>query len=269
MGKREQQSIDALVASALDKDDVDDERWAIVRVLQDRDGGDVFAVAERLTSQGHGRERQLGVDILAQGHIAEKPMCDRAIPLLLDLAARERDPSVIAALCHAFGRLHDPATIYTITMWATHPDENVRYGVVQGLSGYEDPGAIETLRQLMADDDSDVRDWATFALGTRINANTPAIREALRARLDDPDADTCMEALAGLARRCDPGVITALQVMLADKDMNTLPLEAGLALADPVFHRALTMLADAWARDEALMNVVLTLEEAIEACQPT
>lgn len=266
MSKREERSIDELISAALDKDDEDDERWDDVAALQDRAGDEVFAAAARLIASAHGRERQLGVDILAQGQIAEKSLRERSIPLLLDLAARERDPIVVASLCHAFGHLHDPATIDTVMKWAAHPDENVRFAVVHGLSCYDDPRAIETLIQLSADDDSDVRDWATFGLGTQIDADTPAVREALRARLDDPDTDACLEAIAGLARRCDPGVMAALRVLLARTDVDTLPLEAALALADPAFHGALARLATAWEREEVLMNVADTLEEAIEEC---
>lgn len=262
----EGQSVAALIAVALAAGDEDDARWDHVGALQDRGGDVVFAAAERLITHGHGRERELGVDILAQGQVAEKPLRERAIPLLLNLAAHEQDARVIAALCHAFGHLHDPATIDTVRKWAAHPDENVRFGVVHGLSRYDDQRAIATLIQLSSDEDSDVRDWAAFGLGSMIEADTPAIRAALRARLDDADADTRMEALAGLARRCDPGVIQALCVFLADKDATTLPLEAGLALADPVFHSALTMLAGAWEREEVLSNVAQTLEEAVEAC---
>jgi len=267
MSKSEERSIGELVSSALDKDDEDHARWGDIGALQDRGGSEVFTAAARLISSGDRRERSLGVDILAQGHIAAKPMRDRAIPLLLDLAAWERDPTVIASLCHAFGHLHDPATIDTVRLWADHLDENVRFGVVHGLSGYEDNRAIETLIQLSDDNDSDVRDWATFGLGTQIEADTPAIRDALRARLDDPDDDTRMEALAGLARRCDPGVIEALRVLLADTDADTLPLEAGLALADSAFHGAIALLAGAWEREEAPMNVIATLEAAIVDCQ--
>jgi hypothetical protein len=48
-----------------------------------------------------------------------------------------------------------------------------------------------------------VRDWATFALGTLASQDTVELRDALVARLDDPDPETRLEAVHGLALRGD------------------------------------------------------------------
>jgi HEAT repeat protein len=72
---------------------------------------------------------------------------------------------------------------------------------VLGLLTMETPAAIEALLELSRDSDVDVRNWATFALGSQIDVDTPQIREALRNRLSDSDEDTRSEALCGLARR--------------------------------------------------------------------
>jgi HEAT repeat protein len=262
------QSIPAFIAAALALDSDDDARWDAVWALQKRADDAVFAAAAGLIASDDARERELGVDILAQGQVAHKPLRERAIPLLLALAAREEAPPVTASLCYAFGHLHDPGTIDAVRAWVGHPDEDVRYAVVHGLSRYEDPRAIEALIQLSADVDSDVRDWATFGLGSQIATDTPAIRAALRARLDDPDVATCTEAVAGLAKRCEPGVLPALRVLFADTEASPLPLEAALALADPAYRGALTTLANAWERGEVLATVATSVEEALEACKP-
>jgi hypothetical protein len=52
-------------------------------------------------------------------------------------------------------------------------------------------------------------------LQRRRDEDTDAIRDALAARVDDPDGDTSGEALLGLARRHDP---RALPVLLARLD---------------------------------------------------
>jgi hypothetical protein len=49
-----------------------------------------------------------------------------------------------------------------------------------------------------------VRGWATFCLGSELDADGPAVREALLRRVDDPEGDAAGEALVGLARRGDP-----------------------------------------------------------------
>ena len=62
---------------------------------------------------------------------------------------------------------------------------------------------LAALIALSADPEAAVRDWATFALGTLAEQDSPALRDALAARLDDPDEDTRLEAIHGLALRGD------------------------------------------------------------------
>jgi HEAT repeat protein len=87
-------------------------------------------------------------------------------------------------------------------------------GVVQGLLGQEDELAIRTLILLSQDADGRVRDWATFGLA-QLDADTEAIREALAARLADPDASTRLEACEGLLKRRDVRLVAALAEALA------------------------------------------------------
>jgi len=48
-----------------------------------------------------------------------------------------------------------------------------------------------------------VRDWATFALGMLASEDSEQLRDALAARLGDPDPETRLEAVHGLALRGD------------------------------------------------------------------
>ena len=60
-----------------------------------------------------------------------------------------------------------------------------------------------------------MRDWATFALGTLAEADSRQLRDALAARLDDPDEDTRLEAVHGLAVRGDPRAEAPARDLLA------------------------------------------------------
>src|SRR4029077_14951716 len=103
---------------------------------------------------------------------------------------------------------------------------DVRYGVVFALMGHEDRQALETLAELTRDPEAHVRDWATFALGSQAEADTPELREALVSRLADEDDDTRGEALVGLARRGDWRVLTALRRELESGSVGSLAVEA-------------------------------------------
>jgi HEAT repeat protein len=64
--------------------------------------------------------------------------------------------------------------------------------------------------ELSNDDDVEVRDWATYALAQANDLDSPAVLNALWARVSDPDPDTRAEAMVGLALRGDARVIDPL-----------------------------------------------------------
>jgi len=68
--------------------------------------------------------------------------------------------------------------------------------------------------ELSGDPAPRVRDWATFGLGSQIDRDDTQVRDALMARLEDPDEDTRVEALRGLAARGDERAIPPLLVEL-------------------------------------------------------
>jgi HEAT repeat protein len=148
------------------------------------------------------------------------------------------DRDVLNDACVALGHLRDPRAIPALLALRTHADARVRAGVVSGLSPHSTPEAVEGLISLSSDSDDDVRDWATFGLAQLTGADTPAVRVALRARLDDPCLDARNEAIAGLATRGDQTVIPVLIREL--QNGVALPLlEAAIALASPDLCEAL------------------------------
>ena len=76
---------------------------------------------------------------------------------------------------------------------------------------HQDQRSIDGLICLTMDSSVEVRDWATFGLGSMTEQDTPMLRQALLARLDDLDDIVRGEALVGLARRQDERVIEPLR----------------------------------------------------------
>ncbi len=158
---------------------------------------------------------------------------------MLRLLEREREEMVLAATCTALGHHRDPRAVPPLARLRDHPAPSVRLAVAVAVGGFDAPAAIEELIDLSADADPDLRDWATFGLGSQTDANTPAVSEALARRLADEDADTKGEAILGLARRKDARVVGPLLTDLAAPHDRTLVLEAARELGDPRLHTPL------------------------------
>jgi hypothetical protein len=220
--------------------------------------------------------RRVGAAVLGQlGRSkvrAEPVFAEERYSGLAGLLVAERegpaDPGVLNGACVALGHLHDPRAIPALLELVEHPDANVRFGVVWGLSGYEAPEAIDGLIALSSDIDKHVRDWATFGLGQLIDADTPAIRAALHARLDDPCTDARNEAIEGLASRGDQSVLPILIRELHTGVAFPL-LNAAIALATPQLCESLAAAEAGGLVLEARYgppDLRETWEEAMRAC---
>lgn len=150
---------------------------------------------------------------------------------------------------------------------AGHADSAMRWNVAVSLGCYPDPAAIGALIQLATDVDSDVRDWATFGLGTLQNADTPELREVLWRNLNDEDEDVRGEALVALAARHDLRVIDHLLAQLGP-ECRVYQLDAAEHLASPLLLPALQALAGGLLDSEREGYWFGCLQSAVEACSP-
>ncbi len=216
-------STDELLHLGLTKDmDADNEDyWSPIRSLQYRLPLIVDRIEQLLQSQDP-KSRDTAATILGQNSVKDKWEISRCGDRLLSALTRETSSTVLSSLIHALGNLHDTRGIKAVLPFATHPDPEVRYAVVHCLNGHEDSHAVQAMIQLSTDPDHDVRNWATFGLGSQIESDTPAIRNALVARLDEEDAEIRGEAMVGLAERGDVGVIPQFLRELTTTDLDTL-----------------------------------------------
>jgi HEAT repeat protein len=213
----------------------EEDAWDAVVTLHYRGTREVFDAACQLCVSDCPQERGLGADILGQLGVPDRAFPVESSELLTRLLVIEDEESVLCSICSALGHLGVPKSIPTIARLKTHPSDKVRFFVVMGLLGFEEKLAVDSLIELSRDPDADVRNWATFGLGTQVELDTEEIRTALVDRLLDEDLDARGEALVGLARRKDPRVLEPLIDELNGNHPTQFgySLEAAEELADP------------------------------------
>lgn len=208
-----------LAERALRGGDPDRDDWTeAVAVLQRRGDEDTFRAATAWCGTEDPLRQMFAADVLAG--LADGGMPARAVPLLRELSREARDPEVIRAAVAALGQQADPAGVTEILRHAGHPDPEVRFGVAVALHGLLPAGradGVEAVVALTRDLDDGVRDWATTVLAD-VEEDTPAIRDALAARLEDAVPDIEAEAARGLAMRQDPRAAGALARILENED---------------------------------------------------
>jgi HEAT repeat protein len=250
-----------------DDDDYRKERWNFVSLLQRRGDREVLDRSLVLTKSSIPEQRSLGIDILGQLGSPERTFQNECVTTLIGLLESEFDPLILRDICIALGHQQDPRAIEPLLKFCLHPDWEVRYGVVSGLSRHTDERAISGLIALSADVHPHIRDWATFGLGSLIGIDTPAIRAALYQRFitedseDDETTEIYGEALTGLAMRQDDRILPRLIQELMSDNVGVLAIEAAENMADERLYPALLQL-QTWYQPAS------DLEDAIRACVP-
>jgi len=207
----------------------DESDWLVIQKLRRCSNQTVFTRLDYLLQSDQPIERSVAAAVLGQFGVLVKDQkrmfslayFDKAktVDRLLKALAEEQDTQVIGNIISALGHLSDLTALDALLKFANHPDEEIRFSVVHGLMNLNADRATQALLILMGDIDNDIRNWATFAIGTiREGDDTPQIREALFANINDPDEDTRFEALAGLALRRDRRIITRILDETAPED---------------------------------------------------
>lgn len=242
--------------------------WDNVKTLCTRPEKAVFKRCSALVKSKLPRERRIGIDVLSQLGGEERPFQKQTLALYIRILPKESDVKVLESLLHAIGHNNkelDDKGIDKLSYLKKHRYAVVRYGVIHALQGVDRPAAIDMLIELSTDKDTDVRDWATFSIGSMITRNNKAIRDALWARVNDTDEDTRMEAVMGLASRKDPGIYEIIRRELSTGEIGTLLFDAIAALGGQEFLSPLKKLHKQSANDHTIHPQWLSkLEDAIE-----
>jgi HEAT repeat protein len=183
---------------------------------------------------------------------------------LLAALAVEKAAASTASIVAALGHVGDPSTLGVIFPFSLHPTAEVRLAVAFAVATVSpqplEPEARTALIRLSQDRDAEVRDWATFGLGTLSDADGPDVRAALLARAEDANHEARAEALFGLAVRRDPRAVPHLIRALQSPLVGGLEVDAAAAAGDPRLLPALWALRQSGRADE------IRLRRAIDRC---
>ncbi|MFC8716951.1 HEAT repeat domain-containing protein [Kitasatospora sp. NPDC057198] len=189
-----------------------------------------------------------------------------AVKTVLPRAQREPDGLALSALVEVLGAAQDERALPVLLELAAHPDGAVRLAVAQVLpfvgEPVQDSPRVRALLALSRDASPAVRDAAVFGLGTQGEAYGPAVRAALRERLDDEDEEVAEEAVRGLANRQDVSVLPRL-IDLLETYVQPHPLtpSAAAVLGRPELLPVLAELAAERPEDRRIAA-------ALDACDP-
>lgn len=230
-------------------------------------GRAAFGAALELLGSKEASARAVACDLLgALCNPDERVLGPEVTLALVRLAEHEDDPDVVWSIARALGSAEDHMGLSTLVSLVGHPDSDVRYQVALALPFCQEGGDAAVLAgalmTLMEDSDEQIRDWATFGLGSLTEIDGDEVREALLGRLDDAFPDAREEAILGLARRRDRRVFPVVERELRDDEVGRMQVEAAAYLADVRLLGPLRALQSWWDLDAGL------LEEAIAACDP-
>jgi HEAT repeat protein len=223
--------IDSLLNRALAGDYDDDAPWEAVRELRNIASRKVLQRAVEWCRSENPLKRARGADVLAQiGKTVEhqsNKYPQESSSAVSELAASENEVLPLNSAIYALGHIGDPRAVPILVEHAGTNDPELREAVAFACGCFpEEKDALDVLLILMTDCDEDVRDWATFAVGTLFDTDSPEIRAALALALRDPHEDVRCEAITGLAKRGDVRAFPPLIALLRKSPDDPLALEA-------------------------------------------
>jgi HEAT repeat protein len=242
----------------------EDCRWELIAGIVEECPDDVLETCRRLLRGDDSRSRTLAADVLGR-LVGVDPGARAAAAEALGAAlAVEKEPCALASMVAALGHVGTAEPLPTIVGLAGSTDSGVRLAVAFAVATLSPQplGRDErfALIKLSGDAESEVRDWATFGLGTLSSDDGPDVRAALLARADDASHETRAEALFGLAVRRDPRAVPHLIRALQSPSVAGLELDAAAEAADPRLLPAL------WALQRAGLADAVRVRRAIDRC---
>lgn len=231
------EDIDKLFAKTLTGDYEDEAPWQAVHALRKIGSREIFTRAVEMCKSNDPLVRARGIDVLAQlGKTVDHPsnsFPEESYSAVSSLLQQETELRPLGSAIAALGHLDDPVAIPQIAQYRTHPSAEIRFQVACALGSFpNDPRSVSNLLVLAEDADEDVRDWATFGLGSLGDLNSNDVCDALFRRLSDSSDVVREEAMAGLGKRRDQRVLPFLIAALERQSITDPVIEAACQMLD-------------------------------------
>jgi HEAT repeat protein len=243
----------------------DSEAADLITTIQYRGGAEEFRAGLALLTSKDSRERAAGAEILGQLGWQDRTFLEESVNALLG-ALIDTDDHVLQSVIFALGHRADPRAIEALLPFVDNPSADIRYATVHGLMPHDVPNVVAAMAKLTRDSDRDVRNWATFTLGSQFESKSPTLCAALQERVTDSDPEIRGEALLGLARRGDVRIAPFVQLELDGEFHGDWAIDAAGLLAAPGFLPALKGLL-VRLKGEDVVYFRGSIESAIAACE--
>lgn len=239
-------------------------RWELIAGIVGECPDDVLDVCRTLLRDATADGRSLGADVLGRLVGVDPGARPAALDALLEALSAETEPCATASMVAALGHVGSTDAIDAIVGLAGSADAGVRLAAAFAVATLSPQPLSHDVRyaliKLSGDVEPEVRDWATFGLGTLSSDDGPDVRAALLARTEDEQHTTRAEALFGLAVRRDPRAVPHLIRALESPMVVGLELDAAAEARDPRLLPAL------WALWRAGLADAGRVRRAIDRC---
>lgn len=254
-------SLDELVQLAVNESMIDSPAIAALQLREDTTS--LARVMDLCTNKSF-RMRVLGARVLSGAY--GKAHESEAVQALLQVLKSERSTQVQTACIGALYQLMAIERAQAVLPFVNSSSDSVRFAVAVALGGSDDPSAIEALRQLAADKDAEIREWAVFGIRLIVlsggSKRYAELKVCFREFLSDPAEKVRQEALAALALYKDTKALNMLVQELHKSAVSALVLEAAAAMANSKLYDLLLKIKSGGFADMDKLN------QAIESCRP-
>lgn len=171
------------------------------------------------------KEKKVGIDVLCQLGTNRKKFVKEFLKQIFKILKTENDEALISSCLFAIGHNNknlNVSQIRFLTQFKNSKSKNIRYALVFSQLALKNEESMNSLLFLMKDKSPQVRDWATFGIGTQTDIDSEIIRESLYKNCFDKDEQTKSEAIVGLVNRNDKRAFDIIENELEKNNVGSL-----------------------------------------------